>query len=115
MKLYGFPASPNTWKVRAVAAHLGVPLELAFVDLTKGGRERMATWRSTPAAARRRWWMAISSYGSRARSCNISRVEPGSLWPNDERIAGRDHPLAELAACPLERGRLRAAARSSGW
>ena len=28
MKLYGFPPSPNTWKVRAVAAHLGLPLEI---------------------------------------------------------------------------------------
>ena len=37
MKLYGFPPSPNTWKVRAVAAHLGIPLELEFVDLIKGG------------------------------------------------------------------------------
>jgi glutathione S-transferase len=37
MKLYGFPASPNTWKVRAVAAHLRVPLEFEFVDLAKGG------------------------------------------------------------------------------
>jgi len=36
MKLYGFPPSPNTWRVRAVAAHLGVPFELEFVDLTKG-------------------------------------------------------------------------------
>jgi glutathione S-transferase len=36
MKLYGFPASPNTWKVRAVAAHLGLPVALEFVDLTKG-------------------------------------------------------------------------------
>src|SRR4029077_14178055 len=35
MKLYGFPPSPNTWKVRAVAAHLGLPLQLEFVDLTK--------------------------------------------------------------------------------
>ena len=35
MKLYGFPPSPNTWKVRAVAAHLRVPLELEFIDLTK--------------------------------------------------------------------------------
>ena len=26
MKLYGFPASPNTWKVRAVAHQLGIPL-----------------------------------------------------------------------------------------
>ncbi|MEO8739618.1 MAG: glutathione S-transferase family protein [Casimicrobiaceae bacterium] len=36
MKLYGFPPSPNTRKVQAVAAHLGTPLEFEFVDLTKG-------------------------------------------------------------------------------
>lgn len=36
MKLYGFPPSPNTRKVLAVAAHIGVPLELHMVDLTKG-------------------------------------------------------------------------------
>ena len=35
MKLYGFPLSPNTWKVRAVAAHLGIKLDLEIVDLTK--------------------------------------------------------------------------------
>ena len=35
-ELYGFPPSPNTWKVRAVAAHLAIPLELEFVDLSKG-------------------------------------------------------------------------------
>ena len=35
MKLYGFPPSPNTWKVHAVAAHLGIPLEFELVDLTK--------------------------------------------------------------------------------
>ena len=35
MKLYGFPRSPNTWKVRAVAAQLAMPLELELVDLTK--------------------------------------------------------------------------------
>jgi len=35
MKLYGFPPSPNTWKVRAIAAHIGLPLELEFVDLSK--------------------------------------------------------------------------------
>jgi glutathione S-transferase len=32
MKLYGFPPSPNTWKVRA---HLGLPLEFEFVDVTE--------------------------------------------------------------------------------
>jgi glutathione S-transferase len=36
MKLYGFPPSPNTRKVQAVAAHLAIPLEFEFVDLTKG-------------------------------------------------------------------------------
>jgi glutathione S-transferase len=35
MKLYGFPPSPNTWKVRAIATQLGIPLDLEFVDLTK--------------------------------------------------------------------------------
>jgi glutathione S-transferase len=35
MKLYGFPPSPNTWKVRATAHQLGIPLELEIVDLTK--------------------------------------------------------------------------------
>jgi len=35
MKLYGFPPSPNTWKVRAVAAHLGIKLDFVLVDLTK--------------------------------------------------------------------------------
>jgi glutathione S-transferase len=36
MKLYGFPPSPNTRKVQAVAAHLGIALEFEFVDITKG-------------------------------------------------------------------------------
>ena len=36
MKLYGFPPSPNTRKVQAVAAHLDIPLELEFVNLAKG-------------------------------------------------------------------------------
>ncbi len=38
MKLYGFPASPNTWKVRALAAHLGLPIEFEFVDLLQGAQ-----------------------------------------------------------------------------
>ncbi len=40
MKLYGFPPSPNTWKVRAVAAYLGIPLDIQFVDLTKGDQHK---------------------------------------------------------------------------
>ncbi|MBE9102690.1 glutathione S-transferase family protein [Vacuolonema iberomarrocanum] len=36
MKLYYFPPSPNTSKVHAVALHLQLPLELQFVDISKG-------------------------------------------------------------------------------
>lgn len=36
MKLYGFPISPNTWKVRAVAVHLGIVLDDQLVDLSRG-------------------------------------------------------------------------------
>lgn len=35
MKLYGHPVSPNTWKVRAVANQLKLPLDFEVVDLTK--------------------------------------------------------------------------------
>jgi len=42
MKLYGFPASPNTWKVRALASYLGAPLEFEFVDLLKGAQHTPA-------------------------------------------------------------------------
>jgi len=42
MKLYGFPASPNTWKVRALAAQLKMPLEFELVDLVKGAQHAPA-------------------------------------------------------------------------
>ena len=60
MKLYGFPASPNTWKVRALAAYLKMPLDFEFVDLTKGAQYAPAylalnpTGR-TPTLSRRRF------------------------------------------------------------
>jgi glutathione S-transferase len=84
MKLYGFPPSPNTWKVRAVAAHLGVPLELELVDLTKP---------RTPA------YLAINPSGrtptlvdgdftlpeSNAIMTYIAGRSANTLWPNDPR------------------------------
>jgi glutathione S-transferase len=84
MKLYGFPPSPNTWKVRAVAAHLGIPLEMQFVDLTK------------PRAAD---YLALSPTGrtptlvdgdfklteSNAILQYLASQKPNSLWPNDPR------------------------------
>jgi len=84
MKLYGFPPSPNTWKVRAVASHLGVPLELEFVDLTKGASH-------TPA------YLALNPTGrtptlvdgdfklweSNAILQYIASERANALWPND--------------------------------
>ena len=84
MKLYGFPPSPNTWKVRAVAAHIGVSLPFEIVDLTKprtpdylklnpSGRAPtlvdgdFVLWEST----------AIMQY--------IASQKPNSLWPDDAR------------------------------
>ena len=86
MKLYGFPPSPNTWKVRAVAAHLGVPLELEFVDLTKG-------------APRTPEYLALNPTGrtptlvdgdfklweSTAIMQYLASQKPNSLWPDDAR------------------------------
>ena len=84
MMLYGFPPSPNTWKVSAVAAHIGVPLSLEIVDLTKPrtpdylklnptGRTPTLVdgdfilWEST----------AIMQY--------VASQKPNSLWPDDAR------------------------------
>lgn len=36
MKLYYFPASPNTRKAHAVALHLDLPIDLRFIDLPQG-------------------------------------------------------------------------------
>ena len=72
MKLYGFPPSPRTWAVRAVAAQLGIPVEFEFVDLTKG-QQHAAEYRAlNPPAARRLWSTATSNCGKRRLSCTTS-------------------------------------------
>jgi len=86
MKLYGFPPSPNTWQVRALAAHLDVPLELEFVDLTKGGSHTSAYLAINPTGRTPaltdgdfKLWetQAIMQY--------IASKKENSLWPNDVR------------------------------
>jgi glutathione S-transferase len=86
MKLYGFPPSPNSWQVRALAAHLGVPLEFEFVDITKGESH-------TPA------YLALNPTGrtptlvdgdfklweSHAIMQYIASKTASSLWPDDVR------------------------------
>ena len=86
MKLYGFPPSPNTWQVRALAAYLGVPLEFEFVDLTKGAQRTPAFLALNPTGRTPllvdgdfNLWetLAIMQY--------IASKKPNALWPNDAR------------------------------
>jgi glutathione S-transferase len=84
MKLYGFPPSPNTWKVRAVAAHLGIPLELQFVDLTK---PRAADYLALSPAGRTPTLVDgdFKLTESNAILQYIASQKPNSLWPSDPR------------------------------
>ena len=87
MKLYGFPPSPNTRKVQAVAAHLGTPLEFELVDPTKGKSR-------TPG------FLAINPNGrtpvlvdgdftlweSNAIMQYLAGQKENGLWPDDPRV-----------------------------
>src|SRR5882757_9001255 len=86
MKLYGFPPSPNTWKVRAVAAHLGLPLELVMVDLTKGGQRTPDYLALNPSG---RTPTLVDGdfvlWESTAIMQYIADRKPNALWPSDAR------------------------------
>src|SRR5262249_20745119 len=84
MKLHGFPPSPNTWKVRAVAAQLGIPLELQFVDLTK---PRTADYLALNPAGRTPTLVDgdFKLSESNAIIQYLASQKPNSLWPNDAR------------------------------
>ena len=86
MKLYGFAPSPNTWQVRALAAHIGVPLDFESLDLTKGESHTPVFLAINPTGrtpalteADFKLWetLAIMQY--------IASKEDNSLWPNDPR------------------------------
>ena len=87
MKLVGFPPSPRTWAARAVAAQLGVPLELEFVDLTKG-QQHSPEYRAINPTGRSptlvdgdfKLWetTAIMHY--------LAARKPNTLWPDDARV-----------------------------
>jgi glutathione S-transferase len=86
MKLYGFPPSPNTWKVRAVANHLGVPLELEMVDLTKGA-SHTPTYLALNPTGRTPTLVDgdFKLWESNAIMNYIAGKTANSLWPNDPR------------------------------
>jgi len=86
MKLYGFPPSPNTWKVRAVADHLGIPLQLALVDLSKGEQRKPDYLAINPSG--RTPTLVDGSFvlpESNAIMQYLASQNPNSLWPNDIR------------------------------
>ena len=86
MKLYGFPPSPNTWKVRAVAAHLGIPLEFEFVDLMQGASHTPAYLALNPTG---RTPVLVDGdlklWESNAIMQYVASQKPNALWPNDAR------------------------------
>lgn len=84
MKLYGFPDSPNTWKVRAVIAHLGLPVEETFVDLMKG--EQMAPSYLALNPTGRTPTLVDGDFAlweSSAIMNYLASLKPGTLWPDD--------------------------------
>src|SRR5262245_39965726 len=86
MKLYGFPPSPNTWKVRAVAAHLGLPLDLEFVDLTKG-QHRTPDYLALNPTGRAPTLVDgdLVLWESTAIMQYLAGRKPNTLWPDDTR------------------------------
>jgi glutathione S-transferase len=84
MKLYAFPPSPNSWKVRAVASYVGVPLELEIVDLTK---PRSAAYLAMNPSGRTPTLVDgdFILTESNAIMQYIASQKPNSLWPNDAR------------------------------
>jgi glutathione S-transferase len=86
MKLYGFPPSPNTWKVRAVAAHLGLRLDFELVDLTKG-QSRSPEYLALNPTGRTPVLVDgdFKLWESNAIMQYLASRAPNSLWPNDAR------------------------------
>jgi len=86
MQLYGFPPSPRTWQVRAVAAQLGIPLELAFVDLTKGEQRKPAYLALNPTGRTPTLVDGdFTLWEASAILQYIASKTPNTLWPEDAR------------------------------
>ena len=84
MKLYGFPPSPNTWKVRALASYVGVPLELEFADLLKGDQRTPAYLAINPTGRTPTLVDGdVTLWESNAILQYIAGKAGSPLWPND--------------------------------
>src|ERR1700676_2144001 len=86
MKLYGFPASSNTRKVRALASYLKIPLEFEFVDLTKGGSQTPAYLALNPTGRAPTLVDGdFTLWESPAILQYLASKTSTPLWPNDTR------------------------------
>lgn len=87
MKLYGFPPSPRTWQARAVAAHLGIPLEFELVDLTKGA-QHAPSYRALNPTGRAPTLVDgdFMLWETAAITQYLASQRPNTLWPEDARI-----------------------------
>ena len=86
MTLYGFPFSPNTWKVRAVAAHLGLPVDFKLVDLPHG-QQRTPEFLALNPTGRVPVLVDgdVSLWESVAIMQYLAGKMPNGLWPDDAR------------------------------
>jgi glutathione S-transferase len=86
MKLYGFAGSPRTWKVRALAAHLGIPLEYENLDFAKGDNRTPKYLALNPAG--RAPTLVDGDFvlwESDAIMQYLASKKPNTLWPADAR------------------------------
>ncbi len=84
MKLYGFAGSPRTWKVRAVASHLGVPLEYKNLDFANGENKTPEYLALNPAG---RTPTLVDGdfvlWESDAILQYLASKKPNTLWPDN--------------------------------
>jgi len=91
MKLYGFPLSPNTRKVQALALHLGIPLEIQVVNLAAGEHKKpeyLNINRSgrTPTLVDGDFRLAESNA---IMQYIAAKASPNDMWPSDDRIRAK--------------------------
>lgn len=86
MKLYGFPGSPNTWKVRALVRHLDLEVEDVLVDLGKGEQQSPEHLKLNPSG---RTPTLVDGdfvlWESTAIMQYLADRKPNTLWPDDPR------------------------------
>jgi len=91
MKLYGFPPSPNTRKVQALALQLNVPLEFQLVNLPAGEHrkpEYLKINRSgrTPTLVDGDFKLAESNA---IMQYVAAKAGPNTMWPKDDYVRAK--------------------------